>query len=245
MVKGPGNPKRNTRAPVVTLIAVTILVALGWYLYTYDYKVHPPEEALVGTLLRPALTVTDTDGATGARGVFVSFSLVNCSRSRVRVVDTVSLAPLYTVELSQHRADGSWLPVAMTTAHMAASRSAAMEPRRFERDRDALVELVPGAALTRAIPLSALYELGPEGNYELMVIYQPDTLPLGEGPGLKDLQVCHETVRCSASFELPLKKTPPAGPTDRNVGPAARPEAKPAERPAPPALPVPQKGAGG
>ena len=211
MTTPPKSPTWKFRMRVATLVCCTILGAFAVYLWNYPYKVNPPGPVdSAATPLKPMLRVGDGAEFQRAPGVCVCLSLVNSGASKLRLVDTLALEPLYDVKVSYHARDGPPTPAPMTVEHIAGSRRAAQGNKGFDSERDSIVELVPGAALTRVIPVAALFELQREGRYEVTVTYQPGALPWRDDEPLAALQVYEQSLSCSTSFELPLKKTAPA-----------------------------------
>lgn len=227
MVEVHKSPTAKFRMSVATLLCCVLLGALAAYLWNYDYQLKVPGGKSASSLLRPILRVGDGAEFQSAPGICACFSLVNGSAAKLRLVDTHKLQPLYDVKLLHRTPDGALLPAPMTASHIEGSRKAAQEAIGFDRKRDSVVELVPGAALTRVIPLSVLFELQRAGRYDLIVTYQPGALVQPQDEPLSDLQVCEEPRMCAISFDLPLAKAARPEP-DRPVKPQ---RSSPAEAP--------------
>ena len=214
---------------VVTVVCVALLGWLFHYLWHFEYKVRRLGDGTSFSPLLPVVRVCEGDEFQSRAGVCAILSLANAGDSRLCVVDTVALEPLYDVRLMYHAPDGTLAPAPMTAGHLAGSRAAALDRRGFDRDKDSLVELVPGAALTRVVPLSFLFDLRREGKYDLTITYQPKAVERPSGPSLAELQACELSLSTSTTFEIPLRKPPPDVP--KKAGAAG---ASPAEKPAPP-----------
>ena len=88
-----------------------------------------------------------------------------------------------------------------------------MQRKSFDSETDSLVELTPGSALTRLIPLSRIYDLQREGTYEVAVTYQPDALSqAGDEPPAPNVYDRSLRCGCGISFTVPLKKPAPPAP---------------------------------
>ncbi len=200
------------------LILFAMLGLFGYYTYT-GTVVHVQNDKVVHAALMPYLRV-DESMSGGTRLVTAYLSLQNSSPDRLRLVDTRALSPLYEIQMRVKAENSEAVEmVPMTADQMAARRSAAGNPV-FNSDDDALLELIPGSALTRAINLSSLFDLRRNGKYELSITYQPESVI----KGTKDMLASSahaQKVACSISFDLPIAK------------PDVKPEAAPPKNPAP------------
>ena len=207
---------------LAVLSCLALLLWLGFYLWTYDYSLPEPPGA-VGQL-RTALRICDGTEFCRTPGVWACFTFVNMGQSRVRLVETQALTPLYNVKLLYRDSDHGLMLAAMTAAYMAASTSAGIPgQKQFDQDKDSVVELPPGSALTHLIPLSQIFDLRRDGKYELAVAYRPGSLALPSGQTLEGLKAYDQELQGSASFQLPLARVPSPEQTEKE------------ERPAPPA----------
>lgn len=201
------------------LMLFAMLGLFGYYTYT-GTVIHVQNEKVVHAALLPYLRV-DESMSGGTRMVTAFLSLQNCSPDRVHLVDTRALSPLYEIQM-RVKADNSETTemVPMTADQMNARRAASAGNPVFNSEEDALVELLPGSALTRAINLSSLFDLRRNGRYELSITYQPENVLKGS----KDMLASSahaQKMGCSISFDLPVNK------------PDVKPEAAPPKNPAP------------
>jgi hypothetical protein len=206
-------PQRPGKVIAIMFVG-SLLVLLGWSLWRYDYKVRsrlPPPPARIRSGLR---VVPSPDG----REQTAEFSLRNEGQTRICLLDTAALEPLYQVQVELRVADGFTpaptlgMPVLTT-----------LGDKLLDGERDAIVELVPGSALVRCIRLSSRFDLRKEGQYRVSVVYQPQVLAtsLGEEFDAWGVERCgFVTV---ADFEIAPKEKPPA-PT-----PPSRPKILPEE----------------
>jgi len=212
---------------LAALICVGLLGWLGYYLWHYDYYAGPPETPVAVSAvsqLKANLRICDGTEFYCTPGVWACFVFVNTGTLPIRLIDTRALTPPYEVKLVYHDPNGRSVQTdSIKAAGLSASPSTAMRYQGFSPDRDSVVELPPGRALTRLIPLSQMqaFDLKREGKYELAVTYKPGALALPNGQTLASLQVYSQELRANASFQLPLPKSPE---------PEAR---KPAEKPEP------------
>ena len=216
----------KSRMIVVTVVCAALLGWLCHYLWSFDYKVRRLGDGTSFSPLLPVVRVCEGAEFQSRADVCAILSLANAGDSRLSVVDTVALEPLYVVRLMYHAPDGTLAPAPMTAGHLAGSRAAALDRGGFDRDKDSVVELVPGAALTRVVPLSFLFDLRREGKYDLTITYQPKAIEGPSGPLLAELQAYELPLSASTAFEIPLRKAPPPEPAKK-----AEP---PTEKPAPP-----------
>ena len=222
MEKQPKSKARETRMTFVVLTCLTLLFWFGFYLWTYDYSLSEPPGTVVQ--LRATLRICDGTESYRAPGVVACFTLVNLGQSRVRVVETQALTPLYNVKLLYQDSNHGLTPAAMTAEYMAASTSAAVRQEGFDQEKDSVVELPAGSALTHFIPLSQIFDLRREGKYELTVAYRPGSLVFPSGQTLEGLKAYDQELQSSASFQLPQSSGPsPEKPrTGARPAPAAR-----------------------
>jgi len=205
-----------------------LLGAFGYY--TYNGTVVPNRaDSMSHGVLQPRVHVEESMSGT-SRSVIAYLSLQNASPDRMRLVDMRAIEPLYEIQL-RVKPEGR---DAMEFAQMNSSRAPAARPT-FNADEDALVELLPGSALTRALNLSALYDMHQNGTYELTIKYQPDSVLTGS----KDLLAATAStlpISCSVNFDLPMKK-PEAKDAKKEAAPGKapglKPEAAPPEKPSP------------
>lgn len=233
MAKQP--PK--TAWTLMLLVLFAMLGAFGYYTYT-GTVVHLPGGSSSAPLLLPRIRVEESQAA-GGRVVVAYLSLENSGVSRLRLVDTQALTPLYEFQLRMKpEGEGALELVPPTARQLDARRSAATSAAAFDSEHDAVVELIPGSALTRPLPLSALYDLKRDGKYELTVTYQPETIVKDSSePAL--LGVHAQRLVCSYGFELSLHK-PAAGALKKNEAKKAEPpKDAPPSSPPPAAVPVP------
>jgi hypothetical protein len=241
MPKRFANPVWSTRLGAALLVCIGLLGWLSYHLLTYDYGPvaggEPPGRGsnLPGAFaLKPLLKIVDGRDLYGEPGVCAAFSLVNSGRSKLKVVNTRALTPLYEVKLLVRGPDGGKSPAPMTLQQMAAMRGAATTRKSFNPEEDTVVELLSGEALTRPIRLQQLYDLQRDGTYELTVTYQPAALQEGEGPRLAQLGAEEQPLSCSLIFELPLeapqKKTATPGAEPRESVPGTNRTGEPARK---------------
>ena len=169
-----------------TLLTAGALLALLFlaftYFWNYNYKYTLPEEP-DQRRVHAALRVVPESGPSG--GFSAIFSLHNVSQHRIRLLDTAGLAPLYAVRLV-NRDTGQAVPLRHPLSAQAA----------YDKDVDALVELVPGSEFAHPISLSELFDLQ-AGKYELAVDYQPNLL------ARDDLPVDYGMLAARTNFEVP------------------------------------------
>jgi hypothetical protein len=202
----------RTGMAVVSLLCLALLGGLGYYLWTYPYELGTQEAPMAASPPRISLRVSNGGEFCCAPGVWACFTFVNQGRSRLRLVDTPFLTPLYDVKLFQRASGGVLTPVPFTAWHTTLDWGTAMKNSGFDPDKDTVVELPPARALTRLIPLSQLFDLRREGQYELAVAYQPGALARSDQE-LAELRVFGEELQASAAFQLPLSPAvPPAQP---------------------------------
>jgi len=207
---------------VAALICLALLGWLGYYLWHYDYEAGPPETPFAFGQIRANLRICDGTEFYCTPGVWACFAFVNTGPSRIRLVDTRALPPLYEVKLLFHDPKGGLVAAAMTAAYLSASTSTARGQERFDPDSDNVVELPWGRALTRPIPLSQIFDLRRAGKYDLTVAYRPGALALPAGQTLAGLGAYGQELQGSTSFELPFTKAPPPVQPEKAEKPAPR-----------------------
>ena len=213
---------------IMFMMLFGLLGAFGYY--TYNGTIVPKSsDAIAHGALQPRVHVEELVSG-NTRSVIAYLSLQNASPDRMRLVDMRALEPLYEIQL-RVKPDGR---DTMEFAQQTAKRNSAAGPI-FNSDDDALVDLLPGSALTRALNLSALYDMHQNGTYELTIKYLPEHVLSGS----KDLMAATAStlpIICSVNFELPMK-TPEAKDAKKETAPGktpgARPEAAPPEKPSP------------
>jgi hypothetical protein len=228
MAKDLRTPTWKMRMAVVTLVCTGFLLWMGYYIWNFEYHPtiqpdnEPPE---IINPLRPTLRVADGTEFQSVPGVCVSVSLVNIGRTRLRLMDTQALMPLYAVAVLYHAPGGAVTPAPMTAQQIALNRAAASASKAFDRETDSLVELVPGASLSRVIPLWQLFDLRELGKYDVTITYQPGKVKLGDGVSLADMALSEQSLTMSSTFEVPLRTSPPPEPERKKAAPAAAGEA--------------------
>jgi len=212
MAKQPKSKAWRAGTALASLLCLALLGGLSYYLWTYPYELRTPEAEVAASPLRISLRVGDGSEFYCAPGVWACFTFVNQGRSRLRLVDAPSLAPRYNVKLFFRDSAGVLIPAPFTAGHTTLDRGSAMRNSGFDPDKDTIVELPAACALTRLIPLSQLFDLRREGQYELTVVYQPGVLARPD-QALGDLQVYGGELQGSVTFQLPLSPpVPPAQP---------------------------------
>ncbi|HEY3321608.1 MAG TPA: hypothetical protein VGP72_14155 [Planctomycetota bacterium] len=220
--KDSARPRRSMAGVVIACVVLGGWGACGYYSYT-GTVIHPMAQKDQRSLL-PSLRVEAYLGQRG-RVVDAYLSLANVTRERIRLLDPQALAPVYELHVSfRPEKGGQAEEAAFTPSHIELARLTSRTPPKFDRARDAIVELVPGSALTRRIPLSELYELQRNGHYEISVTYKPEPLVQSSGSDLSDLGICQQHLIATAGFDL----QPPA------------PAKTPVETDAPQAPPAPE-----
>jgi len=191
----------------VVVVVVLALALLSYSLWTHDYKAEvrlptsvAPHRVTPSLSVRPALP--------NEVGVFAEFSLKNDGRSRVRLLDTAALEPLYAVQLQVRAPDGGLQPAGVVPHLMTIALDPATH-KMFDPERDGIVELVPGSALIRHINLATLFDVKAAGSYRLAVTYQPEVLGSQMGEDYEPLDVHKKRLASVLEFELPLKKAMP------------------------------------
>jgi len=191
MVKQGKSTAYKTRMVVVGLSGLALLLWLGCYLWTYDYRL--PEAQFVSVSLR----ICDGTEFYRAPGVWACFTFVNTGQSRVRLVETQALTPLYSVNVFYQDSGGSTGVPPMPHHGLAGQKS-------FDPNKDSVVELPPGSALSHLIPLSQIYDLRREGKYALTVAYKPGAWAFPAGQTLADLKAYDQELQRSTGFQLPF-----------------------------------------
>ncbi|MGD0088626.1 MAG: hypothetical protein ABSE73_01780 [Planctomycetota bacterium] len=196
MARKTGSKRLRVGSAVAVLLCAAFLGWLFYDLWTYEYKNGAPAARNTAGLPRTSLRVGDGTEFCCGPGVWACFTFVNQGQSRLRLVDTPALRPLYDLKLLFRSPDGVLTPVA-------AFGRAAAKASEFDPDRDAVVVLPPACALTRLIPLSELFDLRRAGQYELVVTYRPGALG-GTSLAAAALNVCDRELQGSATFQVPL-----------------------------------------
>jgi hypothetical protein len=199
--------KRKSR-PYTTAAIILVggtLIAFFLYMWNYDYKVSRPKEFTLKRDLRGMLRI-DQKGEYGYSGPVAIVTLANASQGRVRLLDTKNLHPLYALKLAYKSETGETKELAMRPD--VARRLAREESEPFDKDNDAVAELVTGAAYTRAIPLTHYYDMKESGNYELTVTYNPEKVAVAMGQSFDFLEVTREVLSVPVKFRYPEETAP-------------------------------------
>lgn len=200
--------KRKARS-FTTLAAIVVfgfLAAFFLYMWRYDYKIQRPQDfSAAPRSLRGKLRI-DQKGEFGFSGPVAVLTLANASPARVRLIDTRQIFPLYEIKLSRKNEADQW--VDMPTMPDAVRRYSNPPGKTdiFDKDQDAIAELVTGSGYTRAIPLSYLYALKEHTQYKLTLNYQPEKVADIMGDTFNLLDVTRETVGLTEIFDYPEKK---------------------------------------
>ena len=202
----------------VMVLVGTLLFAffgsLSWYLLNFDYKVVvpptssdrqgmpqpqpviPPVNAPPPRVMKQLKATIHTEVSNTATlpAIDAVFTLINADRNKAHVVDTLALAPLYELKLQFLAPDGKTEAV-----HVKALVGLAADSPPYVRERDGLVELLPGREVLRRISLSSEFELKREGKYSLTVTYRPEALMNAEA--LAGLDVDAAVLTGTTEFE--------------------------------------------
>jgi hypothetical protein len=193
--------KRKSRPYTGPTIIVVLgaLIALLFYMWNYDYKVVRPREFTLKRDLRMALRI-DQKGEYGYGGAVAIVTLANATQGRVRMLQTASVFPLYELKLVYKPGAGQpkELPLRMDVA-----QKLAKEEFVYDKDNDAIPELVMGTAHTRAIPLNYYFDLREKGEYELTVKYDPEKVAELMGTTFDYLDVTRESLSMTVQFQFP------------------------------------------
>ncbi len=197
-----------------TLIAGAIMVlflgAFAHYLLTFDYLDESGKSAnkprVERVPLRGALRIDAAQAS--ERKFFAEFTLANDDTMRTRVLDTATPEPLYFLSMQYRATSGeAYVPVPRKDLRTAAT------DKIYDANRDAVVELLPGRALTRRFMISTVFDMQADGQYELTASYQPKKVADVMGGEFEKLDVYTGAVTQRIEFELPIKpaenKTPP------------------------------------
>lgn len=199
--------KRKSR-PYTTAAIILVggtLVAFFLYMWNYDYKVSRPKEFTLKRDLRGMLRI-DQKGEFGYAGPVAIITLANASQGRVRMLDTKNLQPLYALKLVYKTESGETKELSIRPD--VARRLAREESEPFDKENDAVAELVTGAAYTRAIPLAQYYDIKEPGNYELTVTYNPEKVAQAMGQSFDFLDVTREVLSVPVKFRYPEETAP-------------------------------------
>jgi len=233
--------KRKSRA-LTTIAMIGVLgFLLGFFLYMwgYDYKVQRPQDfSNAPRTLRGMLSI-DQKGEYGYSGPVAVLTLANATTSRVRVLGTRQIFPLYDIKLESLDPDGAWQNVPIPPDVVQRYSSAPTRGDVFDKDNDAISELVMGSGFTRAISLQYLFNLKMNTQYKLTVTYQPNKIADIMGDTFDLLDVTRESVTLTGTFDYPEKKAPktpevapePAKPAPKEEPAKTEPAPKPLVRP--------------
>lgn len=202
--------KRKSRALTNVAMIGTLGFLLGFFLYMwgYDYKVQRPQDySSMPRTLRGMLHV-DQKGQYGYSGPVAVLTLANATTNRVRILGTRQLFPLYSIKLEAQDEAGAWREVPLPPDVVQRYSSPTTKGEVFDKENDAISELVTGSGFTRAISLQYLYNLKPN-TYKLTVSYQPMKIAEIMGDTFDLLDVTRESVTLTEVFEYPEKKAAP------------------------------------
>lgn len=187
-----GKPFGNGRAiQFVIIFLVMALGSFGYYLFNYDYKVKPNdglreiEEIVSLRFIKPVLRIDDSKATSPS----LEFSLFNSGYSKTSLMDSIGLSPFFRVNLTYSAMEGQPFQAVPPNAQSPIKASSENEADTCK------VELLPGSALTKKIPLSSLFNTSRLGFYETTVTYQSNVVAKSA-----------ESLTCKLKFELPLKK---------------------------------------
>lgn len=224
--------KRKARSftTIAAIIVIGFLAAFFLYMWRYDYKIQRPQEFSAATrTLRGKLRI-DQNGEYGFSGPVAVLTLANASSTRVRLLDTRQIFPLYDMKLSRKNETNEWVDVPPLPDAVRRYSNPPGKTDIFDKDNDAIAELVTGSGYTRSIPLTYLYSLKEHTQYKLTLTYQPEKVAEIMGDTFNYLDVSRESVGLTEVFDYPEKKELP--PETEKV---------PAKEPAPPAKEVIKK----
>lgn len=198
--------KRKSRPYTTAVIFLVIgsLIGFFFYMWNYDYKVVRPKEFTMKRDLRIVLRI-DQKGEFGYGGPVAVVTLANASQTRVRLLDTKALQPLYELKLVYKAGAGEPKEIAMRPN---AFQRPGSDTSVFDKENDAVAELVTGAAYTRAIPLNYYYDMKEKGEYELVVKYDPEKVAQQMGSSFEYLDVTRDSLSMTVQFQYP--EAPPA-----------------------------------
>lgn len=240
--------KKDTAMAISGALVFAFLGSLGYYLFTFDYKIRAPADAMSTPALLPALSIHEsTDPA--APGPEAEFTLTNAGSTKISVLDSVAqmpLYPLYDLRLQVRPAGG--IVTMKVPPKTSPPLAAPADSAAFDKKRDKCVLLLTSEKFTKRIPLAALFDFKQEGRYTLTMGYQP-AARVGEAE-LIEKDVYAQMIVLNTTFDWPPLKAAekpavPALPAEN--APAATPApvpSPPATTPALPLVPPEEKKAG-
>lgn len=202
--------KRKARSftTFAAIVVIGFLAAFFMYMWRYDYKVQRPQEfSGFSRSLRGILRI-DQKGEYGFGGPVAVLTLANASPTRVRLLDTRLIFPLYDIKLAFKNDAGQWTDMPQIPDAVRRYSPPPGKTDIFDKDNDAIAELVTGSGYTRAIPLSYLYNLNDHSQFKLTLTYQPEKVAEVMGETFNFLDVTRDTVGLTELFDYPEKKVP-------------------------------------
>lgn len=200
--------KRKARSftTIAAIFVIGFLAAFFLYMWRYDYKIQRPQDfSAAPRTLRGKLRI-DQNGEFGFSGPVAVVTLANVSPTRVRMIDTRQIFPLYALTLSRKNETGEWVDVPSIPDAVRRYSSPPGKTDIFDKENDAIAELVTGAGYTRAIPLTYLYFFKEHSQYKLTLNYQPEKVAEVMGDTFNYLDVTRESVGLTEIFDFPEKK---------------------------------------
>jgi len=214
---------------IATITIAMVFSALGLFgFYTYNSTVVHIESDTTAqaAAILPAIRI-EPEYSDDRPTVIAYLSLKNTSGNRIRIVDTVGLAPLYDVSLQMKTGD-AFSPVPAAGQSMRHRNVSTEAKKTFDRETDSVVELLPGSSLVRPIFLSALYNIKQDGHYELQIRYQPDVIIQQAAFELGPLNIISRAFTTTHTFEIAApKKKERVSRTPSSAPPATLPQGNP------------------
>jgi len=234
----PAGRKKSKPGVLFALLIVAIfLMLLVNHLMNFEYNPQPLEGSGGPPVMRATATVVE-QFIDGSRVPCVCLTLTNAGKSRLTLLDTDQLDPLYDFELQKRLPDGRLDPLPRAPQFSSLALSDSGDAPRVQE-----VTLLPGRGMSTYLPLTPAYDLrGASGEYNVTVQYRPDALMRSmKRADVERLSANAPTVSCQVDFTWPLVKpeAPPGKPppAPQRMPAAQAMEVEPSER-KPPPLPV-------
>lgn len=225
--------KRKSRAFTTIAMIGVLGFLLGFFLYMwgYDYKIQRPQDFTAPRTLRGMLNI-DQKGEYGYSGPVAVLTLNNSTTTRLRILNTRQIFPLYNLKLEIENEAGVWQDIPIPPETMKRYSSVLTKSEIYDKENDAISELVAGSGATRAFSLQFLFSLRENAHYKLTLTYQPEKVAEIMGDTFELIDVTRESVTLMATFDYPEKKAPvPHAPVEAKEPPKT-PEATEPQKPA-------------